>query len=227
MGQLGAGLRDQLGRLSLPSLPTLGRKVELPVYLIHNSIDPEDYFFIFDFEDFVEHARSGVFVRPSIRIWAGRDDFERRQFARHMRTSFAAEFEAARAQLAAQDGKSQGWFGFLKSSLGDVGSLSGFVSNVVLLVALSAGKLAFKQILPAGWLEGKSDKQRLEQGIEETKAKVDEALADVNITLHIELYRHAYRGHQPGRLSGMDYEAWPLPANVAAHLNDGISTSWW
>ena len=52
--------------------PILGRDVELPVYLIHNSPDVEDYFFIFDFEDFVEQSRQGWFVRPKLRLWAGR-----------------------------------------------------------------------------------------------------------------------------------------------------------
>lgn len=226
-GAIAGRVRDQIEQVPIPSLPKLGREVELPVYLIHNSTDPDDYFFIFDFEDFVEQTRAGRFVRPKLRIWAGRQDFDRRQFARQMRDSFAREFDIARAQLAAQDGKSKGWFGFLRDSFGDVGSVSGFVSNVVLLMALSAGKLVLRQVLPAAWLSGKSDARKLEDGIAETKGKVDAALQDVEITLHIDLYRHAYQGRSPGRLSGMDYEAWPLPAYVTQHLNDGASGSWW
>ena len=31
-------------------LPKFGTEVEIPVYVVHNSLDAEDYFFIFDFE---------------------------------------------------------------------------------------------------------------------------------------------------------------------------------
>ncbi|WP_317057757.1 hypothetical protein [Roseovarius rhodophyticola] len=214
-------------QIALPALPKLGREVNMPVYLIHNSADPEDYFFIFDFEQFVEQTRAGLFVRPKMKIWAGRQDFDRRAFARQMRESFAREFDIARAQLAANGGKAKGWFGFLGSSVGEVGSLSGFVANVVLLVALSAGKMVLSQVLPKNWIAGKSDARKLEDGIDATKNKVDSALQDVEITLHRDLYNHAYRGQTAGRLTGMDYQAWPLPAHVKQHLNDETSGSWW
>lgn len=220
-------LRAQLNQITLPTLPKLGRTVEMPVYLVHNSNDAEDYFFIFDFEQFVEQTRTGVFVRPRMKIWAGRDDFDRRQFARQMRESFSREFDIARAQLASGKGRSKGWFGFLSESIGEVGSLAGFVSNVVLLIALSAGRMVLKQVLPTALLTGKSDARKLEDGISETKEKVDQALQNAEITLHLELYRHAYRGQPPGRLTGMAYDAWPLPDYVQRHLHDGASGSWW
>ncbi|MEL6411163.1 MAG: hypothetical protein AAGK67_15900 [Pseudomonadota bacterium] len=221
LGGLAGKLREQVGQLSLPDLPKLGREVEMPVYLVHNSEDAEDYFFIFDFERFVEESQSGVFVRPKMTIWAGRDDFDRRLFARSMRESFAQEFEIARAQLMAQKDKPRGWFSFLTSSFGEATSLASFVSNLVLLIGLSAGKMVLSQVLPRGWLQGKTDEQRLEKGIDETKSKVDAALESIDITLHIELYRHAYHGQAPGRLSGMDYDAWPLPGHVRQHLQPG------
>lgn len=219
-------ITDAVGTLKLPAL---AREVELPVYLIHNSPDPEDYFFIFDFEKFVEQSREGWFVRPKLRLWAGRSDINRRAFARQFRESFAQEFELARTELAAQDNTKKGWFsgvpGFFRGIAAP--SLAGMLSNLVLLVAISAGNLVLSQILPNSWSRQKTDAQKLEDGIEETKSKVDTALEQIAITLHIELYRHAWRGQPPGRLTEMDYQAWPLPNYVRQHLADGTSGSWW
>ena len=223
-----AGLQDKLGSISLPGLPKLGREVAIPVYLIHNSADPEDYFFIFDFEEFVERSREGMFVRPRLQLWAGRNDFDRRDFARQFRESFAAEFEAARRALAAQK-KGGGWFGWL-SGLGNDGvggPLAAFAANVVLLVALSAGRLVWSQIIPTSWSRAKSDETRLEDSINATKQKVDAALADFDIVLHLDLCKHAYRGQMPEHLAGLDHDAWPLPDFVRAHLNDNKTASWW
>ena len=55
------------------------REVAIAVYLIHNSRDPGDYFFVFDFEEFVARSKSGVFAPPALRVFAGRDDFNRTQ----------------------------------------------------------------------------------------------------------------------------------------------------
>lgn len=224
------GLGDRITyAVSGLKLPTLGREVELPVYLIHNSPDAEDYFFIFDFEDFVEQSRQGWFVRPKLRLWAGRSDFNRRAFARQFRENFAQEFELARAELAARKDVKRGWFGGLPGFFRDIAapSLPGVISNLVLLVALSAGSKVLDQILPAGWTRQKTDAQKLEDGIQETRDKVDAALREIEITLHMDLYRHAWRGQPPGRLTGVDYDAWPLPAYVQQHLMDGTSGSWW
>lgn len=223
---IGDRISETVGGLKLPSL---GREVELPVYVIHNSPDVEDYFFIFDFEDFVEQSRQGWFVRPKLRLWAGRSDFNRRAFARQLRTSFAQEFEMARAELAAQKDVKTGWFGGLPGFFRDIAAptLPGVLSNLVLLVALSAGSKVLTQILPAGWMRQKTDAQKLEDGIQETKTKVDDALGQIEITLHMDLYRHAWRGQPPGRLTGVDYDAWPLPQYVQQHLMDGTSGSWW
>ena len=76
------GVAERLASISLPELPRLGREAVIPVYVVHNSGDAEDYFFIFDFEEFVVRSREGVFVRPRLRVIAGRDDFDRADFAR-------------------------------------------------------------------------------------------------------------------------------------------------
>ena len=64
-------ITDRLTSL-LPSLswPKIGRSVDVPIYLVHNSPDKEDYFFTFDFEQFVECSKTGIFVRP--RMWSDR-----------------------------------------------------------------------------------------------------------------------------------------------------------
>ena len=220
------GLRDavstRMSDISLPSLPTLGSEVALAVYVIHNAPDPENYFFIFDFEEFVEVSKSGVFVRPKLKVWAGRADFAKRRFAREFRKSFAHEFDIARAQLAHREATKTGWFGFLRNR-----SLGQFAANVVLLAGVGAGKLVLSSILPKGWWAGKSDERALEESIADVQGKVDNALESLEIVLHPELYSHAFKGQPPGRLSGMDYDAWPLPDYVRAHLGDGTSGAWW
>ncbi len=95
--------------MSKPEMPQLGRMIDIPVYLVHNSDDPEDYFFIFDFELFVEQSRQGLFVRPKLQVWPGRDDFNRPQFAGQFRESFTQEFDLARAALE-NSNESSGWF---------------------------------------------------------------------------------------------------------------------
>lgn len=222
-------LPSAVNGMKLPSLPTLVREIELPVYVIHNSADVEDYVFIFDFEAFVEQSRQGSWVRPTLRLWAGRSDFDRRIFAREFRKSFAREFDLARAELARQNPRNSGWFGGLPGFFRDlaVASIPGVMSNLVLLVALSAESKVLAQMLPLAWTREKSDQERLEEGIAETRDWVDAALRDVSIALHIDLYRHARGGHSPEPMNGTDIDAWPLPAHVQQHILDGTSGSWW
>ena len=211
-------------------MPTLGKTVDIPVYIIHNSADAEDYFFIFDFEQFVERSRSGMFVRPRLKVWAGRNDFARRRFARQFRESFAVEFEAARAALAAGKTRDMGWFGqALGFGLGAASqTVPGFVALQLLRVATSAGG-AIWSLLPnrPRLRPRKSDQEKLEDSISETQSKVDAALAAMQVTLHPALHRHAWRGATSGPRAGMDSDVWPLPDFVARHLETGRSTSWW
>lgn len=209
------------------SWPTLGKSVEIPVYVIHNSRDAEDYFFIFDFAQFVESSREGMFVRPKLKVWAGRDDFGRASFGRKFRTSFAQEFDAARAALGRGDASGKGWFSWSGVSEAVTSMGASWAANVVLLVATSAGKMVWDALPVPGFLRGKSDAAKLEDSINATQAKVDTALAEMEITLHKDLWAHAWRGTTPGRMVGIDYDAWPLPAYVTEHLTDGTSTSWW
>lgn len=216
-------LRAQLPEITLPKL---GREVSIPVYVIHNSIDPEDYFFLFDFEQFVEQSKGGLFVRPGLKVWAGRDDFGRSDFAHQFRETFAAEFDRMRAEVAGGKKKGMGWLSWDLAFL--VPDLLGwFLAHIVLLVATSTGKALLGSFSLPSWLKGKSKSAKLEDEIDKTKGQVEEALRRIDVSLHRELYDHAFRDGPRGPVSGIDREAWPLPGYVRAHLGDGKSGSWW
>ncbi len=210
----------------LPDLPTLTKEAEIAVYMIHNSRDAEDYFFLFDFEEFADRSNQGLFVRPVLRVFAGRDDFSRTSFAGEFRAVFAREFDAMRVALADRKGK-RGWLSWNFGVNSAVDILGGLVANLVLATALSIGKGIFGNVQLPKLLKGKTDEARLQDEIDATKRKVETALERIEVTLHPELYNHAYRDGPMGRISGLDREAWPLPAHVRAHLNDGESGSWW
>ncbi len=206
----------------LPELPSLGQEVPVPVYVIHSSMDAEDYFFIFDFEQFAEASQGGVFVRPKLRVLAGRDDFDRAIFGRQFREVFSKEFDAMRADLGKD--KDRGWLSW------DFGwdifsAAAGFVANVVLLVALGLWRTVVAS-LPA-MLRGKSAEAKLEDQISGLQAAADKALSEIEVELHPDLYDHAFKGFDPGDHKRPVWESWPLPANVESHLSDEESGSWW
>ncbi len=212
---------------SLPEMPTLGATIDIPVYVIHNGLYKEDYFFIFDFEEFVAKSRGGLFVRPRLQVWAGRDDFDRGVFARQFRESFASEFEAARTALRNDDTKNRGWFTWDFGFDVFTANISQFLANILLLVALSAGKLALSSIALPKWLKGKSDTEKLEASIQDTQTKVDTALKRMAIRIHPHLMRHAFREDIVPKTLTAEDDAWPLPADIVEHLGDGRTQSRW
>ena len=208
------------------SLPTLTRDAEIAVYMVHNSRDAEDYFFLFDFEMFVDRSSGGFFVRPKLRVFAGRDDFSRSDFAKAFRDVFAREFDRMRAELAAKKGK-KGWLDWGIGFPNPVDLIGSLVSNLVLALALSVGKQLLGQVAMPRFLKGKSAEAKLADEIDRSKAQVEAALQRIEITLHRELYDHAYRDGAMGKISGLDRDAWPLPDYVRTHLDQGRSGSWW
>ncbi|CTQ49616.1 hypothetical protein [Jannaschia donghaensis] len=201
-------------------MPSLGRKVDIPVHVIHNSPDAEDYFFIFDFEQFVERSRTGLFVQPRLLIWAGRDDFDRRTFARHVRLAFAREFDAARDALDAGKRRGGGWLTWERAEwLPSEGVIALFVLGLATSALSATGRALLGLIPRPRWMRGNSAEERLETEILETQERVDVALAGLKVELHMDLYRHAWRGQPGGRLTGMDYDAWPLPVSVMECLD--------
>lgn len=211
-------------RASLPELPSLTRTAEIPIYLIHNSPDPEDYFFLFDLELFAERSKAGVFVKPALHVWAGRSDFSRRAFARHLRETFAAEFDRLRRDLGRDKGR--GWLSWSATSLGELAAVA--LGNIVLMAAFYTGRQIFAMTGLDRLRLGRSDRAALEMRIEGTQARVDAALEGLEVRLHRELYVHAYRGAaRAGPMSGIELDAWPLPDHVRAHLEDRESSAWW
>lgn len=214
---------DRLTSL-LPNIPNLGREAEIPVYLVHMGADAEDYFFLFDFESFAEASGSGAFVRPRLKVFAGRNDFSRTIFSRHFRETFQQEFDRMRADLGRK--KNRGWLSWeIGETLG--GLVTGLISNLVLAIALSAGRAALGRVGMAGLLRGKSKEAALNDEIDGLKSRVDGALAEISIALHPELHAHARGLGGPANRSGMEDDAWPLPEYVRTHLDDGSSGSWW
>jgi len=216
---------EKLPSVSLGDLswPDVTREVEIAVYLVHNSNDAEDYFFLFDFEEFVEKSRSGLFVRSVLQVFAGRADFSRTLFARQFREVFANEFDRMRTELAASKNSKWGWLSFGNA----INLVGGLVSNLVLALALSAGSKVMQGLGIARVFTAKSDGTKLRDEIEKTKSQVETAHERIEITIHRELYDHAYSDGYLGKISDMDREAWPLPAYVRAHLTQRSNGSWW
>ena len=215
-------------RLPALRMPEFAREVEIPVYLIHISPDPEDYFFIIDFEDFVERSTQGLFVRPKLKIWAGRNDFARGEFARHFREVFATEFDRMRADVVAgAKGRKLGWLNWSDALMLAPNLISGLLANLVLMIATSTGKAVFGSFSLPRWLKGKSKAAKVEEEIERTRSAAEQALERIDVVLHPELHAHAWRDGGGGPRADLDRDAWPLPGHVRAHLTDGKSGSWW
>ncbi|MEM7190398.1 MAG: hypothetical protein AAF439_12365 [Pseudomonadota bacterium] len=222
MGTLDAA-RERLPDFSLME------DVEVPVYVIHTGPSPEDYELLCDFEKFMTESQSGLLKRPVLRIWAGRSDFERYMFARHLREAFSAQFDRARVALRAAQESDRGW------SFPSVGQLmfwmvteAGALAGTLLLyLAIAVGGTAvgdFLRRMTAIFKSRKDDPEAaqndLEALIEEKKSVIDAALSRIEISLHRDLYLHAWRGQRPGPVTGMDREAWPLPDFVRERMND-------
>jgi len=190
-------LLDAYARLSekLPNLSFV-RDVEIPIYLVHNSPDLEDYTFLIDFEQFLRDANAGIFARPVLKVWAGRSDFDRRAFASNLREAFSHEFARMRAEAKAPD--KEGWFSFTFSDvLGGTAAVH-FLGTVVLFVAVTGGKMVLRsagQALGLGrvlsMFKGTDATAKVEADILEKQRVVDAALAETKVTLHRDLYIHA------------------------------------
>ncbi len=210
---------------------TLASDVEVPIYLIHHGRSAEDYEIFCDFERFMTETQNGVFARPVLRVWAGRQDFERHVFARRLREDFSSQFQAARDRLRAKKEAAQsGWLPSLPS-LGEVffwgiaatGSLLG---SIVLYIATATGRAALDEVsrilkssLIGRTLAGRTAEEQLEDLIAEKQTVIDAALARTEITLHRDLHAQAWRGQAPGPMTGMDRDAWPLPDFIRGRLD--------
>ena len=217
---------DALSNLSF------AKEVEIPIYLVHNSASAEDYTFLIDFERFLREAKVGIFARPVLKVWVGRSDFDRTMFARNLREAFNYEF--ARMRVEAMTPKKEGWFSFGLSDVLSRANAAHLVGTIFLFVAVNGGKFALRGVGSVLGIDrfipsfGSKDlAAQVEDDIQTKQDVVDAALAKMKVTLHRELYIYAFRDSNPGPLSGMDHDAWPLPQYVREHLDDGRSSSWW
>lgn len=208
------------------ALPTVTSDAEIDVYLIHASSDPEDYFFLFDFEVFVERSKSGIFVRPKMRVFAGRSDFGRLVFARQFREVFAKEFDHLRREQATKSGK-KGWLDWSFPYNVATDLISGLIANILLSLALSISRRVLGDITLPKFFKRKSAEVKLEDEIDKTKGQVETALARIDVVLHPELLAHAETFGRVSGMQGFDPDAWPLPDYVRTHLNRPQNGSWW
>ena len=226
-------LTKTLGSLGafVPSMPevSLTRDAEVTLYMVHHSGDAEDYTFLIDFTAFMAESQSGVFSRPVLKIWAGRSDFDRARFARHLREAFSAEFQRLREERR-KDTQSK----TTELVAGALARAGDYIALLLLYAAVESTRTVTRLFLSAAglggvaeWMQRGKPDAKIEAAIEEKKRIVDAALARLEIRLHRDLYVHAYRGLPPGPLTGMDYDAWPLPDFVRTHLEAPKSTSWW
>ena len=225
----------------LPAMPNLSlmSEAEIPVYVVHQSGDKEDYVFFFDFEKFMRESQQGMFVRPVLKVWTGRSDFERINFARSMREAFTRQFAHMQDELLTRieeeknAKKSWGWFDL---GLGvDIGLALGgaFLQTILLALAVTRGKAALTEILlhiPSLFRKSDTPEERLDKlhtEIEAKKKVIDVALTEIKITLHRDLYTHAYPEGPAGAMTWIDVDSWPLPEHVQKHMNSTESGAWW
>ncbi|HCQ64856.1 MAG TPA: hypothetical protein DIU07_06670 [Rhodobacteraceae bacterium] len=131
-----------------------------------------------------------------------------------------------RSELASGKGK-RGWLDKNWAAVAAVDLFAGAVAVIVLAVALSLRRSVFDGAKrPRLGKMGRAE-AKLAEEFEQTKSKVEAALSRIDVTIHPELYDHAWRDGRMGRISGMDRDAWPLPAYVRTHLGRGKSTAWW
>ena len=222
-----SGAFSALGSV-LPNFPeiSLTRDADVTLYMVHHSGDPEDYTFLIDFSTFMAERQLGTFSRPVLKIWAGRSDFDRARFARQLREAFSAEFQKLRAS-----DPSPGWASSAGAELARMGD---YLALMLLYAAVVSARTVTKLVLTAtglqgvaNWIQGGEPNAKVDAEINEKKRVIDAALERIEIKLHRDLYRHAYIGLAPGPLTGMDYDAWPLPDFVQDRMRSTVTSSWW
>jgi len=86
------GAQDTIARMTA-DLPD----VEVQVFTIHSSAEPDDYTLHFDFDELV---KAGCVAKPVIVLWSGRPDMEQEMFARRLTAQFRTKLAHARRVAA-------------------------------------------------------------------------------------------------------------------------------
>jgi hypothetical protein len=225
----------------MPSLPSLkiGRERAFHVHVIHTSGDPESYYFAFDFHEFFEGSKeAGMLTRPVFQVVAGRDDFDRRIFARQMRESFSEGFEEMRRadaeakRRAAADAKKGAW-GIGIFDMIEMGVMSVVTGAFILpLIYLMLGLLGLGAVLE--FVENLTAKLKapfakkeatIEEEIDGARGRVDAALMGLKIEIDLDLWVNAmgpgYAEAHPeeaAKVRAASADGWPLPADVRSRL---------
>ncbi|MBM2576125.1 hypothetical protein JQC91_07390 [Jannaschia sp. Os4] len=203
----------------IPRIPRR-RGPEVPVWIVHprgGGPSPDRYELVFDFAAWVEAiGRRGP--APRLVAWAGVAEMDRRGLAQSLRRAVASEFDAARLALEADaDTVPVSALGAL-AGLAVQGASVLLRTNPVGLVvgtAITVGSLALGRRRPP-----EPDAARLEKRIARVQAATEAALPGLELRLHRDLYAHAWAGSEGGRLTGMDYDAWPVPLPVRRAMGE-------
>lgn len=68
------------------------------VFLLPTGTGCRDFMVSFCFDEAIAQLRSGIFVRPTLKIWAGRADIDRSYLAHIIKNEFTRQLDAARKQ---------------------------------------------------------------------------------------------------------------------------------
>ncbi|MEM9141156.1 MAG: hypothetical protein AAGB15_15115, partial [Pseudomonadota bacterium] len=149
----------------------------------------------------------------------------RHLFARQLRLAFSTQFDAIRALHQAEaEAKRTRWIGLPSLSdliLWGLTGAAGLAGSILLYLATTVAGDALKDVvnrLRKALGTSGNPEQALEELIETKKDVIDQALIRLDITLHRDLYLHAWRGQRPGPMTGMKRDAWPLPDFVQERM---------
>ena len=135
----------------------------LPLFLLPTGSAASDFCCVFDFDEPIDVLRSHRFPRPVLRVWAGRQDFDRDSLTEQLKSEFTRQFEASRdrdrsafeAELKElEEGKQKA----LEQVSGPLGSFAGTVAAaafldpgaimglIILAISMRKGRLALKPL---------------------------------------------------------------------------------
>lgn len=219
----------------------------VPAYVIHQSGDSEDYLIHFQVEEITENLKNGIFIRPKIEIWSGRNDLNRTKLAKKLRLEFLQQLEeekqkklqehdAHRKEIAKRSETTKSNLLSRVSWLGSAIAAALLVSNpianaVILFIAVTSGKSTISELIKmlrlsmSSWAKGKTNKekeQELEKEINSKQGTIDEALENMDIKLHPSLYKAAHDsfGVTATSAKGIVINAEPLPEYIEGLVSE-------
>ena len=78
-------------------LDTIFPECPVAAFMLPIGPDLEDYVFVFDLDDVLDNLKAGIFVRPKVEVWAGRDSgYDLDRLGRRLKQDFVAQFNEAK-----------------------------------------------------------------------------------------------------------------------------------